>query len=579
MKTKNIFLSFVLNLVFITTFAQGENDNWYFGGKAAINFSNPNTPTVLNNSQMDTSEACGTVSDANGSLLFYCSPNTIWNRQHQPMLNGTGISGGSSSQQLAIIKNPANTNQYYVFVTPEFENSISPTNMLSYSIVDMSVGPIVNGLPLGAVLQNFKNIPIVDNLGSNFRTEAITIVAGSNQNSYWVLIPRGNNLYSYRIDNNGFSNGSPVISNLNLPSNLNSQYAYSIKASPKLNNQNFPNLICISIWQDIINGNNNDNNNNPDFINRVVSFNSNTGSISNNYALNINSIRAYLPEFNRDGSVLFLANTSVFAVDLLNSTISNVNSMQIFNGSSSGPSYTNYTSLQRNKSGNIYISKYNSNFLGIINNPDVYGPNMTVTMNSLNLGAGSIARFGLPQLIPKYEANTYYPCIDSLTLTSEPNLSFYYEIGNKITTKDRYIIGSRHNITMQAGQSVNLLPGTDIQLGAKYHAFIAPCRKESFSSKSFNSNNDQQNMVLNLDMEERKTLSKQLEIHPNPASTFINIDSGNEKITSWELFDISGRSVLKGNSNKVNVQGLPKTTYLLNININNKITTKKVIVK
>lgn len=86
-------------------------------------------------------------------------------------------------------------------------------------------------------------------------------------------------------------------------------------------------------------------------------------------------------------------------------------------------------------------------------------------------------------------------------------------------------------------------------------------------------------MVLNLDIEERKTLNKQLEIHPNPTSTFINIDSGNEKITSWELLDISGKSVLKGNSTQVNVQGLPKAAYLLKININNKITTKKVIVK
>lgn len=571
MKTKNIFLSFVLNLVFITTFAQGENDNWYFGGKAAINFSNPTIPTVLNNSQMDTSEACGTVSDANGNLLFYCSPNTIWNRQHQTMLNGTGLSGGSSAQQLAIIKNPANANQYYVFVTPEFENTISATNMLSYSIVDMSLGPIVNGLPLGAVLQNFRNIPVVDNLGSNFRTEAITIVAGPNQNSYWVLIPRQNNLYSYRIDNNGFSNGSPVISNLNLPSSLNSQYAYSIKASPKLNTQNFSNFICISIWQDILNGNNN-----SDFINRVVSFNSNTGLISNNYALTINSIRAYLPEFNRDGSVLFLANTSVFAVDLLNSTTGNVNSLQIFNGPA-GPSSANYTSLQRNKYGNIYISKYNSNFLGIINNPDVYGPNMTVTMNSLNLATGSLARYGLPQLIPKYETNTYYPCIDSLTLTSEPNLNFNYEVGNKITTKDNYLIGARHTITMKAGQSVNLLPGTNIQVGAQYHAFIGGCRKESIYSRQ--SKSSQQNMVLNLDMEERKPLNKQISIHPNPTSTFINIDSGNEKINSWELFDISGRSVLKGHSTQINVQSLPKATYLLNININNKTTTKKVIVK
>ena len=86
-------------------------------------------------------------------------------------------------------------------------------------------------------------------------------------------------------------------------------------------------------------------------------------------------------------------------------------------------------------------------------------------------------------------------------------------------------------------------------------------------------------MVLNLDMEERKPLDKQISIHPNPTSTFINIDSGNEKINSWELFDISGRSVLKGNSTQINVQSLPKANYILKINTANQKVTKKVIVK
>jgi len=130
---------------------------------------------------------------------------------------------------------------------------------------------------------------------------------------------------------------------------------------------------------------------------------------------------------------------------------------------------------------------------------------------------------------------------------------------------------------MKAGTSVNLLPGTEIKLGANYYAFIAPCGNES-RSKKINQNN-QRGMVLDLDMEERKSLNNQIDIHPNPASTFVNINSGNEKITSWQLFDISGKSVLNGTSTQVNVQGLPKAVYMLKINVTNKITTKKVIVK
>ncbi|WP_029298050.1 T9SS type A sorting domain-containing protein [Chryseobacterium hispalense] len=569
MNIKKIFLSLIVCL-YTTLCAQGENDNWYFGNKAAVNFSNPTTPAVLNNSAIITNEASGTVSDANGNLLFYCNQKTVWNREHQIMPNGSGLSGGESAQQLAIVKNPANPDQYYIFVTPEIESPVSSTNRLSYSIVDMSLGAVVNGQPLGDVVQNSKNIAVLDNLGNNFRTEAVTIVAGSNPNTYWVLLPFRNNLYNYRIDNSGFSNGMPVISNLNFPANLTTDDAYSIKASPKLTNQNFSNYICISLWQ------NNSNTTTPQLVDRVVSFNSGTGLITNNYSLNINSIRAYLPEFNKDGSILFLANTTIFAVDLANSTTGSVNSLQIYNAPPPTSLAEAYKSLQRNKYGDIYISKYGSSFLGKINNPNVYGTNINVTMNSLNLGTGT-ATYGLPQLIPEREPVTYYPCTDNLTLTLEPNLIFNYVVGNTITTQTNYVLTPRHNITMQAGNMIHLLPGTRMEKGSVYHGFISPCRKESLTSEKMNKN--QTDMVLDLDRVERKALTNLINIYPNPASAYINIDSRNEKILSWELFDVSGRSVLRGSSEKVNVQNLPKANYILKISTNNQEITKKVIVK
>ncbi|WP_288447193.1 T9SS type A sorting domain-containing protein [uncultured Chryseobacterium sp.] len=569
---RNIFLALLGCVTFINVFAQGENDNWYFGNKAAVNFSG-STATALNDSQMTAIEACGTASDANGNLLFYTNSQTIWNRQHQVMQNGTGIFGNDSSQQLIIVKNPANPKQYFVFVTATGDSALSTSNRISYSIVDMSIGPIVNGQPLGGVLPNFKNVAVTDNLGNNFGTEAITAIAGAVNNIYWLLIPSGNNLYSYKIDGSGFSNGNPVISSLNFPGNLVTGKYYSIKASAKLNNPNYSNLICISQW-----GERNAATGNADVrdINRVVSFNSSTGVINNFYSLNINSIMSYLPEFNQNGSVLFLGNRSIYAIDLLNSATGNVNFLQIYNDPQANP----YISIQRNKNGNIYINQSGSNFLGVINNPNNYGSNITVTMNAVNLNAGSNT-YGLPQLIPLNESSpeTYYPCIDSLTLTYEPNLNFNYEVGNKIITKTKYSLGPRHNITMKAGNIVNLLPGTEMQVGANYHAYIAPCREKNSDLES--KNLSQTGMILDLDKVERsKNLtSDNVTISPNPASDFINIDSGKEKIISWELFDISGRSVLKGNSSQVNVQSLPKANYILKINTVNKQVSKKVTVK
>lgn len=570
MNTKKILFLLLISFIYTGLSAQGENDNWYFGVKAAVNFSTP-TPTTLNNSQMMADEACGTASDANGNLLFYTNSQTIWNRQHQEMQNGTGLLGNSSSQQLIIVKNPANINQYFVFITGEGSNPVSTDNRISYSIVDMSLGPIgTNGQPLGAILQNFKNIAVTDNLGNNFGSESITAVAAT-ANAYWLLIPNGNNLYSYKIDNMGFSNGNPVISNLNFPVSLGFRRFYSIKASPRLNNPNFSNYVCISHWENTSTGSSN-----PQSINRVVSFNSTTGAINNSYSLDVNSIMAYVPEFNQNASVLFLGNKSIHAVDLQNSTTGNVNSLQIYNDQQANP----YITLQRNKNGNIYITRRSINFLGVINNPNTYGSGMSVTMNSINLGTGYNV-YGLPQLIPLGEEQSegYYPCIDDLVLTHENNLSFYYEIGNTITTQDSYILGSRHNITMQAGKSVTLLPGTDIQYGAKYYAFIAPCRKENISKTRELTQKNQKGMVLNLDIEERKTLDKQINIYPNPASDYITINTGNEQLVSWEMYDMSGKSVLRGNSEKIDVQNILKGSYLLKINLEKKQVSKIVMIK
>jgi hypothetical protein len=569
MKTKKILFLIFINLGYNILFGQGENDNWFFGNTAALNFSSI-TPAIINNSTMSALEGCGSISNSNGQLLFYVNPENIWNRQNQIMPNGSGLAGTQSNQQVAIVKNPANINQYYVFITAYGVNPTSTTNRISYSIVDMSLGPIgQNTFPLGDVVQNSKNIPLVDNLGNNFGTEAITIVAGTTIDTYWVLIPNGNSLYSYKIDSQGLNN-TPVISNLNFPVTLNNGKFYSIKASPKINNQNFTNYICISHWADYVNNTEVAQSNN-----RVLSFNAATGTTTNDYSLNVNGIRAYLPEFNRNASVLFLGNTSIFAVDLINSTTGNVNSMQIYTDTST----SQYTAIQRDKSGHIYLNRPSIDVLGEINNPDVYGSNMSVTPNAVNLGPGHYTNYGLPQLIPTFE-NTYYPCIENLTLISEPNLNFTYEIGKKITTQDSYILGSRHNITMQAGETVNLLPGTFIQNGAYYHAYITPCGKQEEGFSKFKQNKNQRDMVLNLDVKERKaTNNTMIDIYPNPASMYVNIISSDQKITSWELYDISGKSILKGNSNQVDLQSLPKATYLLNININNKIITKKIIVK
>ncbi|WP_282053397.1 hypothetical protein [Maribacter luteus] len=102
-------ISNIRNLVgFVVMFSvfqlsgQNENKIWYFGENAGLDF-NTSPPTVLTNSAMIAPEGCSSIADTNGDLLFYTNGETIYNRNHQPMVNGIGLNGNVSSSQSVLI--------------------------------------------------------------------------------------------------------------------------------------------------------------------------------------------------------------------------------------------------------------------------------------------------------------------------------------------------------------------------------------------------------------------------------------------------------------------------------------------
>ena len=83
-------------------FGQGEAANWYFGNQAGIQFNLANgTVASIDDGVLSTREGCTSISDRNGNLLFYTDGTTIWNRNHDIMINGTGLLGDDSSTQSA----------------------------------------------------------------------------------------------------------------------------------------------------------------------------------------------------------------------------------------------------------------------------------------------------------------------------------------------------------------------------------------------------------------------------------------------------------------------------------------------
>ncbi|MEE2801391.1 MAG: hypothetical protein VX550_04320, partial [Bacteroidota bacterium] len=200
-------------------FSQGEANNWYFGNGAGITFNSGNA-IGLNNGNLFAFEGCSSISDANGNLLFYSDGRFVFNRNHLPMLNGTGLLGDASATQSGlIVPHPGNSNLFYVF---SIDEEAGP-NGIRYSVVDMTLDG-----GLGAV-NSFKNILLYSPT-----SERITAVQHSNGNDIWIITrtSTGNEYKTFLIDNNGL-NTTPIssFSGLNATTNVGDSIGY-MKLSP-----------------------------------------------------------------------------------------------------------------------------------------------------------------------------------------------------------------------------------------------------------------------------------------------------------------------------------------------------------
>ncbi len=559
---KNIYIIFILFLG-LSAYSQGENDNWYFGDKAAVNFSAV-APVALTNSAMSAPEACGSVSDAQGNLLFYTDGITIWDREHNIMPNGTGLTGTVKSAQTLIIGEIGNKDRYYVFTTAD---PFSKNSYTAYSVVDMTLGALGStGQPLGDVDKVLKNVPVLDNYGKPITTSAVTAVPHANGTDYWLLIPTQHDLLSFLFDGSGISN-MPVVNTLQ---NSNIDGVMFVKASPFVNtNAGFDTLLAIGFTMPI-------NGSSVDF----HRFDSSTGSIVYNFPyvhVSFGSSNSFSTEFSQDGSVAYCSssmnvfpNNVIVGVDILAMYLNQVGSSyhQVIL-----PSNIQIGQLQRAKDGEVYYTEIGSGYLGKIDNPTNTYTGFSTNPTNVFLN-GAISSNGLPQLFPKHPG-----CVSDIVLTApEINNNYTYQVSNSITTQTNYNINSL-NIDMKAGSSILLLPDTEISLGSNYTAIIENC-PASKPSKMHHlmPSKGVQDYVINIDYIVKT--SGEVKVYPNPATNVFTIDTENSDLQKWELFDLSGKKVLQGKEISGSVENLSKATYVLKVLLkSNEVKTQKLIVK
>jgi len=400
-------LLFIVLLFTTLAFSQQEASNWYFGKNAGIKFHPDGSVTTLTDGQLNTNEGCASLSNSNGDLLFYTDGVTIWNKNHQVMLNGTGLMGHSSSTQSAtIVPKPGSSNLFYVF-TLDYE--VHP-NGFRYSIVDINLDG-----GLGAVTSD-KNVLIYTP-----SDEKLSIVKHKNGVDFWVVTHgwNSNTFYSYLLSSSGLS-ASPVPSNVGL---FVGGLAENVWGYMKISPDGSKLAICHAL---------------QNF--ELLDFDNATGLVSNPLVLRTGD-GMYSVEFSPNSAVLYLSvtNPSPYKVIQYDLTSSNI----------VGSAFTTLIpsifpcALQLGPNGKIYIAEYGKLKLGVINNPNTIGAGCDLQMDAVDL-AGRMCNMGLPPFVSSFFFNPEIQLTNScsnqstqFTLTATQNItSANWNFGDGNTSTD-----------------------------------------------------------------------------------------------------------------------------------------------
>lgn len=372
-------LLFALLLFYNVSYSQSAAGVWYFGNQAGINFNLGSNPVALFDSQMQTFEGCATLCDDFGTLLFYTDGLSIWNKNHVLMPNGTGLLGDSSSTQSAIIvPMPGSTTKYYVFTVTE----LAKPSGLRYNIVDMTLeggtGDVIT-----------KNIALLTPTA-----EKINVVKHANDNDYWVISHKFNNseFYAYLISPSGIS--APVISSVGeiIGGSTQNSLGY-LKSSPD--------------GKFIASANSKPLNSNL----QIFNFNTTTGGLSlistTSFPNSTDGIGVYGVEFSNTSNLLYVTNidyankkSQLYQFNLEVPTETAINNSKVLLGEFTGTEVGKgaFGALQLAPNKKIYMARNGLNYIGAINNPDVYGTGSNFSANAFSLG-DKISSFGLPAFV------------------------------------------------------------------------------------------------------------------------------------------------------------------------------------
>jgi len=395
MKNISLQIKFLICWFFLNSLAysQMQNNIWYFGDKAGINF-NTGTPVALTDGAMLTSDNTASMAHyKEGYAMFYSNGEKVWNRNHVVMPNGNGLLGHETGGNSAFaVRQPGSDTLYYLFTNDAF----GWANGLRYSIIDMSLeGGLGN-------VTAVKNIPLISP-----STEKIEAVLHTNNNDVWIITHPFNSgsFHSYLLTSSGL-NTTPVIStvgSIHTGGSTNGNNAIGqIAANPA------GNKIALAIYE----------------LNKyeIFDFDRSTGVLSNPIVIS-GYTNSWGVEFSSNGTFLYTTqwgsgNISQFDISSNNQTAI-VNSVVTVGVATSTNTLYKSLYIKRGPDDRIYVTRWNSQYLGVIEYPNLAGIQCNYIDNGFHLG-GKLSKAGLPAFM-----STTLSTFSENISTNEFNVSLY----------------------------------------------------------------------------------------------------------------------------------------------------------
>lgn len=400
---KNSFLVIILLFVNAFLFAQSPTpndctvksekraDNWYFFENSGLKFGDAGVAfeDITSQNVFARGKGCTAISDEDGNLLYLSDGMRLWNRNFQQIANGLKGNLGATQSSL-LVPFPNNPNAFCLFtidlLIPKYPSGYI-TNGLSYSTISNSENGGAGGLSWA------QNVPLLP-----YAAEKITAVRNNDSTAYWVIAhPWDSDEWdAFKIDT--ILHTTPVKSNIGWTqtgSAVTKDPIGFLKASP-----DGKKMACAIMGQNIV---------------EIYDFDNKTGNVSNLVIIpagefnSFDDTYTYSVEFSPNGRYLYVTtvkynnvsdNNYLYQFDLQSSNIPSSKTL-INNGASLKNSAKDMLSLQLAPDGRIYVGRYNSDTLGVINNPNWAGIDCSYDQKALVLDSKRTIH-GFPNFVQSF---------------------------------------------------------------------------------------------------------------------------------------------------------------------------------